>query len=770
MTENLPQKIVFLAFEMPPAHGGGLSTYMAHACMALAENGIDVTVIVPNADVKEERRVFSAFGARVVAFNPYTHFAFRYLGHWPAMSYAFSDQLKWVIETDGRPDLVEVCDGFALGYYAMLRRLTLEEPFDGLHFVVTGHTPTALIDRWEGHDPYQLPRYWTGVMERWCFHAADRVHVPSDFLIGALHEDFDLGGLEMERVPNPYHPEAQGLLAAPAHASAQMRAISELPEGDFACVISRITHWKGIPAIIAAFERLWEEGEEIQLRIYGADTQDASTGGSMVQMLSQRHRQHVDEGRLVFAGLAAPGIVAEIRARAAFQVHPSVSENFPYTVVEALAAETIVIANSHGGQAELIQDGQSGILYEPEDPASFSRAYRRFRKMTDRQRQQMRAAAKARVAEYCDPEKYAERKRATIDALRDQPPRRRFPFVYGTQKIAPAQEPAASGAEKDLTVVIPYYNMQDFIHETVRSVHESTIPVDIILVNDGSTHPDTDRTLETLSREYPELTVISKPNSGVADTRNTGVEAATTRYVALLDADDVVEPDYYRRAIEILDRYENVAFVGCWADDFDENGTIRYWPTFSPEPPLQYIMNTVNAQALIYRRSAFLAAGRHDPALNMFLDDWESTISLVDNGYRGVMIPHPLFRYRIRPDSIFRSGTPRWVGNYGMITEKYAHTFSRYATEITRFLNANGPNHLYHNPTHSTNVGLVSEHQHTPPPFAEGRLMRLAAAYYRYMYGDRPRPVAHALRRVVTVPANMLVSISRSMARRGKPL
>ena len=145
--------------------------------------------------------------------------------------------------------------------------------------------------------------------------------------------------------------------------------------------------------------------------------------------------------------------------------------------------------------------------------------------------------------------------------------------------------------------------------------------------------------------------------------------AAKGEYVALLDSDDVVARTYYSKAIRVLETYENVAYVGCWIRDFNESGTIRVWATHNTELPTQAIFNLTNCQALVYRRSVFLAAGFHDLNLRMFLDDWESVIMLVEEGFYGVMLPAVLFNYRIRNESVFRNRRDMWISNYEYIVD-----------------------------------------------------------------------------------------------------
>ena len=144
------------------------------------------------------------------------------------------------------------------------------------------------------------------------------------------------------------------------------------------------------------------------------------------------------------------------------------------------------------------------------------------------------------------------------------------------------------------------------------------------------------------------------------------------------------------------------------------------------------------------RREAYLAAGGHDKGLGMFPDDWEATIAMLAKGIRGVMLPYPLFRYRIRPGSTFRAKANQWIVNYEYIVAKHEPFFARYACEIISFLNANGSNLGYHNPTlPSSNPAPGAA---LPGAYAQGRLYRLVRAYYVF---TNEYPVGRRLRRVL---------------------
>ena len=82
--------------------------------------------------------------------------------------------------------------------------------------------------------------------------------------------------------------------------------------------------------------------------------------------------------RATFLGARTRGEVLELFRAADASVLTSAWENFPHTVVEALAVGTPVLATSVGGVPEIVRDGENGLLVAPGDPAAFAAAVRRF--------------------------------------------------------------------------------------------------------------------------------------------------------------------------------------------------------------------------------------------------------------------------------------------------------------------------------------------------------------------------------------------------------
>ena len=84
------------------------------------------------------------------------------------------------------------------------------------------------------------------------------------------------------------------------------------------------------------------------------------------------------DGRVRFLGARSRTEVLELFRAADASVLSSAWENFPHTVVEALAVGTPVIGTAVGGVAEVVRDGENGLLVAPGDPAAFAEALRRY--------------------------------------------------------------------------------------------------------------------------------------------------------------------------------------------------------------------------------------------------------------------------------------------------------------------------------------------------------------------------------------------------------
>ncbi|KVZ56772.1 glycosyl transferase family 2 [Burkholderia ubonensis] len=94
-----------------------------------------------------------------------------------------------------------------------------------------------------------------------------------------------------------------------------------------------------------------------------------------------------------------------------------------------------------------------------------------------------------------------------------------------------------------VSVVIPCFNQAQYLNESILSALDAYRgPLEIIVVDDGSTAPRTDAYLRAAEAMSPAVRVISQRNAGLSGARNTGIAAANGEFVQLLDADDIIVP------------------------------------------------------------------------------------------------------------------------------------------------------------------------------------------------------------------------------------
>ncbi len=121
-----------------------------------------------------------------------------------------------------------------------------------------------------------------------------------------------------------------------------------------------------------------------------------------------------------------------------------------------------------------------------------------------------------------------------------------------------------------IAVIIPTYNRVNLLERAIKSVINQTHnATQIIVVDDGST----DKTKSLIQTNYPQLNYIYQHNKGVSAARNTGIKAASSDWVCLLDSDDSWQPDKLEKQIKALS--ENPGYLICHTNEtWHRGGTI----------------------------------------------------------------------------------------------------------------------------------------------------------------------------------------------------
>jgi glycosyltransferase involved in cell wall biosynthesis len=178
------------------------------------------------------------------------------------------------------------------------------------------------------------------------------------------------------------------------------------------------------------------------------------------------------------------------------------------------------------------------------------------------------------------------------------------------------------GADAPLvTAVVPAYNAEKTIDETLRSVRAQTYRnLEIIVVDDGSTDRTAAR-VEAHAATDTRVRLVRQTNAGVAAARNRGVAEAAADFVAPVDADDLWMPTKIEKQMAAMrSRGPRCGLVYTWQTTIDEHGRVmsprRRWESDGYVLPRMLYGNLVGSGSpALMRKEAIIEAGGYDASL-----------------------------------------------------------------------------------------------------------------------------------------------------------
>ena len=129
-------------------------------------------------------------------------------------------------------------------------------------------------------------------------------------------------------------------------------------------------------------------------------------------------------------------------------------------------------------------------------------------------------------------------------------------------------------SQPDVSVIVPVYNAATTIDRCLGSLLRSNVQaLDIICVNDGSTDSSAS-SLDKWASKDPRIKVYTQANAGVSAARNLGLQHVSGRYLAFVDADDEVTPDYLKNLLIAAEQYQADVVV-CGQQQHAANGQFK---------------------------------------------------------------------------------------------------------------------------------------------------------------------------------------------------
>lgn len=204
--------------------------------------------------------------------------------------------------------------------------------------------------------------------------------------------------------------------------------------------------------------------------------------------------------------------------------------------------------------------------------------------------------------------------------------------------------------------VIPAYNAESFLRETLDSCLDQTEDdIEVLVINDGS-EDGTEELLEHYQKKDERIIPIHmKENVGRSAARNLGNRKAKGDIIMVLDADDKAVRDRTKRTLECFKKQNaDLVYGGYVTIDTFSNMVNRYLPEpFNREKSMKYKTHYILHSTLAYRKGVTLNVQyQKEPYDKLGIDDWRFIWDCAIKGYKFSYVKQPLAYYRIVGDTV----------------------------------------------------------------------------------------------------------------------
>ena len=207
---------------------------------------------------------------------------------------------------------------------------------------------------------------------------------------------------------------------------------------------------------------------------------------------------------------------------------------------------------------------------------------------------------------------------------------------------------------KLISVIIPAYNAQQYIRQTIESVlSQSYKNIEIIVINDGST----DETPKIIECFGDRIRVIHQKNMGLSGARNNGIRAALGEFVAFVDADDLWAPDKIGKQVALFNKNPELGFAYTDYSIFGP-GAGKEFHKISPKLYKGYVLKElfcypfIIVSSVMVKKACLEEVGLFDTD-NPSTQDYDLWMRLAER-YTADFVDEPLVRYRVHSEAMSR--------------------------------------------------------------------------------------------------------------------
>lgn len=218
-----------------------------------------------------------------------------------------------------------------------------------------------------------------------------------------------------------------------------------------------------------------------------------------------------------------------------------------------------------------------------------------------------------------------------------------------------------------ISIVMPSYNRQAYLAETIDSILRQTYKDwELIIVDDGSTD-DSSFLYDYYTAKDKRIKVIYTKHQGIAGARNTGIQEAQGEYIAVMDSDDLMHPDRLKKQLKAIKNVDLVYSSYYLGDEHAQITAIHY-------PPSKVTLDDIRANGswphvtILAKKSCFT----HHPYRNYAVNDDAFLVwDWFKAGYKAKLIKEPLAIVRTHPGSVSASKKAEIAKTQAILDKEY---------------------------------------------------------------------------------------------------
>ena len=210
-----------------------------------------------------------------------------------------------------------------------------------------------------------------------------------------------------------------------------------------------------------------------------------------------------------------------------------------------------------------------------------------------------------------------------------------------------------------VSIVMPAFNVEAYVADAIRSALAQTYTdFELVVVDDGSKDGTAD-VVRGLAREDRRVHLVQQANRGLAGARNAALRAARGEFFALLDSDDLWEPEFLAEQMAIMQARPDVDIVtgnGWYLGGAKHGQLARPHPDPRPDPELASIIGDEWSVFImsVVRRHVYTTIGPFDEDMRSN-EDYDFWLRAAIAGFSFARNDRPLGHYRLRTDSLSAS-------------------------------------------------------------------------------------------------------------------